>query len=151
VYLIDFGLAKRYQDPKSGKHSPHVQTGRVIGTPDFLSKNASQGFEQSRKDDLESIANVLLFFLKNRFPWSRFNEGVKHCSHDSGRDFCEECGDQHELDYKEFRKNVTVDEMCKNVPVQLKTFLDYCQNELEFEATPDYAYLTKLLKKLVSE
>ena len=45
MYLIDFGLAKRYQDPKSGKHSPHLMTGRVIGTPDFLSKNAIQGYE----------------------------------------------------------------------------------------------------------
>ena len=125
VYLIDFGLSKRYLDPKSGKHNPHVLKDLIVGTPDFLSKNASQGFEQSRRDDLESIGNVLLYFIRNNFPWSKFNEMDLFCSHFSDIDFCEDCGKKHEKSYKEFRKNITVEEMCVGVPVQFKNFMNY--------------------------
>lgn len=70
IYIIDFGLAKRYMDPKTGQHtSLKIQKG-PIGTIRYQSYEASMGYEQGRKDDLESVANMLSYFLSGgHLPW----------------------------------------------------------------------------------
>jgi serine/threonine protein kinase len=71
VYAIDFGLAKRYVDPKTGKHNPHTYKNIVAGTVRYQSLNAHMKWEQSRKDDLEAIGYVLAYFLRGGdLPWS---------------------------------------------------------------------------------
>ncbi len=70
VYCIDFGLAKRYIDPKSGNHIPYKEKSTMAGTVRYLSMNANLGREQSRRDDLESIVFVIAYFLrKGILPW----------------------------------------------------------------------------------
>jgi serine/threonine protein kinase len=70
VYAIDFGLAKRYIDPKTGKHNPHKFKNTMAGTVRYLSLNAHLQFEQSRRDDIESIGYVLAYFLREgHLPW----------------------------------------------------------------------------------
>lgn len=70
VYLIDFGLSKRYLDPKSGRHIVYKEKASIAGTYMYLSMNAHNGREQSRKDDLESILYVIAYFLhKGQLPW----------------------------------------------------------------------------------
>lgn len=68
VYLIDFGLAKYYRDAQ-GKHIPMVSDKGLIGTARYASINSMQGNEQSRKDDLEAIGYLLVYFLEGRLPW----------------------------------------------------------------------------------
>jgi serine/threonine protein kinase len=71
VYAIDFGLAKRFIDPKTGKHNPHKFKNIVAGTVRYQSLNAHLKWEQSRKDDLEAIGYVLAYFLRGgNLPWS---------------------------------------------------------------------------------
>ena len=69
-YLIDFGLAKRYLCPKTGTHIPFKADKGTIGTPKYLSLSGHKGNEHSRRDDLESLGIILVYFMRRgNLPW----------------------------------------------------------------------------------
>lgn len=79
VYMIDFGLSKRYRCPKSGQHVKQKQRHGVTGTPRYCSLNAHMAMEQSRRDDLESIGNIAIYFSKGGWlPWMEGEEKFDH-------------------------------------------------------------------------
>ena len=73
VYLIDFGLSKKYRDSKTMQHIPYKENKNLTGTARYASINAHLGIEQSRRDDLEAIGYVMLYFLQGFLPW----QGIK--------------------------------------------------------------------------
>ena len=75
VYCIDFGLSKRYKCPKTGDHISFKQKNGITGTPRYCSLSAHQANEQGRRDDLESIGNILVYLCKNgNLPWMQMEE-----------------------------------------------------------------------------
>jgi casein kinase 1 len=132
IYLIDFGLAKKYKDPKNNKHIPFREGKSLTGTARYASVNTHAGLEQGRRDDLESIGYVLMYFLRGSLPW----QGVDTRN--------------REEKYRrifEIKSGTSVEELCRGFPSELETFLNYCKS-LKFEDQPDYFYVKRLFKDL---
>merc|ERR1712048_133231 len=132
VYVIDFGLAKRYRNATTGEHQPYRDNKNLTGTARYASINAHLGIEQSRRDDLEAIAYVILYFMKGTLPWQGIKATAKQDKYAAIME----------------KKMVTPTEvLCKGMPQEFATFLDYTRN-LQFDEQPDYRYLYWLLQNL---
>lgn len=79
-------MSKRYVDPKTGDHLEHKKTGIFTGTTRYCSVNAHSKYQQSRKDDLEAIGNILVYFFNNgHLPWMSKKHHHDH-NNDHGHD-----------------------------------------------------------------
>lgn len=132
LYLIDFGLAKKFRDLKSFKHIDYKEGKHLTGTARYASINTHQGIEQSRRDDLETIGYLFVYFFKGGLPWQGLPAKNK---------------EQKYKNIKEKKISFSVDELCRACPEEFKTYLLYCRG-LKFEEKPDYSYLRRILKDL---
>uniref|UniRef100_A0A7S3J0C1 Casein kinase I n=1 Tax=Euplotes harpa TaxID=151035 RepID=A0A7S3J0C1_9SPIT len=135
LYIIDFGLSKRFIDPKTGKHIPYRDGKSLTGTARYASLNTHIGQEQSRRDDIESIAFVIIYLLKGKLPW----QGV------SGKD-----KDEKYKKIKEKKIDTTITELASGLPHQFLKFFELVRN-IGFEDAPDYAALRTLLAEMFTE
>ena len=136
LYLIDFGLSKKYIDPKTGKHVKFKNNHRLNGTARFASIHALEGYELSRRDDLESLCYVLVYLLKGNLPWTRIKNKNKY--------------EKYKV-ILNMKKKMSEDILIgdKNNS-EFIDFLKYCRN-LKFEEAPDYNYLRGLMTKCISK
>jgi len=132
IYLIDFGLAKKYCDPKTHQHIPYRENKSLTGTARYASINAHLGIEQSRRDDLEAIGYVLMYFNRGQLPWQGFQANTKEEKY-------------HRI--MESKRSTSAETLCKGYPAVFASYLNYCR-AMRFEDRPDYAYLRRLLKDL---
>jgi len=128
VHLIDLGLARRYVDPETKKHVPLSAHKDVAGTACFASINAHLGVQQSRRDDLESLGYVLLYFLHGSLPWQR-NAAV---------------GRKHWRQVFQSKNCMALEDLCWECPVELMSYMTYVR-KLRFDEAPDYDHLRGLL------
>ncbi|GMT22562.1 hypothetical protein PFISCL1PPCAC_13859, partial [Pristionchus fissidentatus] len=69
VYLIDFGIARKYLDPDRRIRIPRAHVS-FIGSPKYAPRAAHQNREQCRKDDLESwFFFIMEMFNANYLIW----------------------------------------------------------------------------------
>lgn len=132
VYIIDFGLAKKYRDHKTHLHIPYRENKNLTGTARYASINTHDGIEQCRRDDLESLGFVLMYFNRGTLPWQGLRATTKKQKY------------QKIFDRK---KSTTIEELCKNHPPEFASYLRYCRS-LRFDDRPDYAYLRTLFRDL---
>ena len=132
VYLIDYGLSKRYKDKNSGQHIPYRENKQLVGTVRYASVNAHLGIEQSRRDDLEGIGYVLVYFYLGRLPWQNKTDKGKP------------------LTQKITEKKLTTppELLCKKMPREFSYYFHYCKN-LKFEDRPDYSALKSMFADLL--
>ncbi|KAJ3076511.1 casein kinase I, partial [Podochytrium sp. JEL0797] len=134
IYIIDFGMAKMYRDPKTKQHIPYREKKSLSGTARYMSINTHLGREQSRRDDLESLGHVLLYFLRGSLPW----QGMKAATN---KQKYEKIGEK--------KRTVPVQELCHGFPEEFGVYLKYCR-DLKFEETPDYDYLRGLFTNVMT-
>ena len=77
IHIIDFGLSKRYKDKTTGQHIPYRENRDLVGTVRYTSINAHLGIEQSRRDDIEGIGYILVYFYLGRLPWQGKQDKAK--------------------------------------------------------------------------
>ncbi|EGW32917.1 uncharacterized protein SPAPADRAFT_60260, partial [Spathaspora passalidarum NRRL Y-27907] len=131
IYIVDFGMAKQYRDPKSKVHIPYREKKALSGTARYMSINTHLGREQSRRDDLESLGHVFMYFLRGSLPW----QGLKA---PTNKQKYEKIGLK--------KKTTSINELCYGFPIQFAQYLTYVRN-LRFDETPDYKYLIGLMDK----
>ncbi|ESQ36481.1 hypothetical protein EUTSA_v10007554mg [Eutrema salsugineum] len=132
VYIIDFGLAKKYRDLQTHKHIPYRENKNLTGTARYASVNTHLGIEQSRRDDLESLGYILMYFLRGSLPWQGLRAGTKKQKYDK---------------ISEKKRLTPVEVLCKNFPPEFTSYFLYVRS-LRFEDKPDYSYLKRLFREL---
>jgi len=135
LYMIDYGLAKRYRDARTGEHIPFREDKSLTGTARYASVNAHLGKEQSRRDDLEAIGFILVYFLKGSLPWQGLQAHAKMNKED-----------KYQLILKK-KMATTIEALSRGCPQELADYLNYCR-KLRFDEKPDYAMLRKIFKDL---
>eukprot|EP00920_Eleutheroschizon_duboscqi_P018948 GHVT01045037.1.p1 GENE.GHVT01045037.1~~GHVT01045037.1.p1 ORF type:complete len:522 (-),score=50.74 GHVT01045037.1:561-2126(-) len=134
VYIIDFGLAKKFRDVRH-VHIPYRDGKNLTGTARYVSINTHQGMEQSRRDDLEGLGYILMYFCGGSLPWQGLRATGKK--------------DKYEK-IMEKKMATTPDLLCRDYPPQFCEYLRYCRN-MEFTQEPDYAALRRLFKDLLRQ
>mmetsp|Transcript_45208 Transcript_45208/g.57894 ORF Transcript_45208/g.57894 Transcript_45208/m.57894 type:complete len:405 (+) Transcript_45208:32-1246(+) len=132
VHIIDFGLAKKYRDPRSHQHIPYRENKNLTGTARYASINTHIGIEQSRRDDLESLGYVLKYFIRGSLPWQGLKANTKKQKYERIMDR---------------KMSTSTEQLCKGYPSEFRSYFEYCRS-LRFEDRPDYAYLKRLFKEL---
>uniref|UniRef100_A0A1Q3F4S7 non-specific serine/threonine protein kinase n=1 Tax=Culex tarsalis TaxID=7177 RepID=A0A1Q3F4S7_CULTA len=132
VYIIDFGLAKKYKDSKTMAHIPYRENKNLTGTARYASINTHLGIEQSRRDDLESLGYVLMYFNLGTLPWQGLKAANKRQKYER---------------ISEKKLSTPIEELCKGFPPEFASYLSYCR-QLDFTQRPDYCYLRKVFRTL---
>ena len=133
VYLIDFGLAKKYRSSSTLIQYPMINKKKLTGTARYASINALKGYEQSRRDDLESLGYVIIYFLKGYLPW----QGLKAKNKD----------DRYN---KILQKKIECSsyDLCFGLPNEFERYIEYTKN-LEYIEEPQYEMLRNLFMKIM--
>ncbi|KAK8654722.1 hypothetical protein V6N13_107324 [Hibiscus sabdariffa] len=131
VYIIDYGLAKKYRD-SSNQHIPYRENKNLTGTARYASMNTHLGIEQSRRDDLESLGFVLMYFLRGSLPWQGLKAGNKKQKYEK---------------ISEKKVSTSIEALCRGYPTEFASYFHYCRS-LRFDDKPDYAYLKRIFRDL---
>ena len=137
IFLIDFGLSCSFlEGGNSTKHYKIKSNLSFVGTLRYASLNSHKGIRQSRRDDLESMIYILIYFLKGKLPWQDIKAKQKE--------------ERHKM-ISEIKSKVTIESLCENLPSEFAELLTYVK-KLEFEEKPIYykfyQFFDNLIKRL---
>lgn len=137
LYLVDFGLCKSYII--NNQHIPMTTGHGLAGTVRYCSKNAHDGIELSRRDDMESLGYMLIYLIKGSLPWQKIN------GNDNGIGNDKDNINRHEK-YKligEKKKSTKIKDLCDGLPMCFNKYFEHILS-LTFTQKPDYVYLANL-------
>lgn len=130
IHIIDFGLSNQYRDPETNIHIPYRDNLPLIGTARYASVNAHMGIEHSRRDDIESLAYILIYFMRGRLPW----EGVTKA-------------EKRQAVIGKKKSTIAPEVLCEGLPAEFQLCLQYARS-LGFSERPNYQYLRDLFSNL---
>jgi len=129
LYMIDFGLCKKYYE---ARHKPMRYTSSFIGTARYASVNAHRQLQQSRRDDLQAVGHMLIYFLRGSLPWSGLHTATTA---------------QKMLRIRQLKESIPVDELCGQFPREFALYFNYCRG-LGFTEQPNYTMIRQLFQGL---
>lgn len=132
VNMIDFGLAKKYRDPKTKVHIPIREGKSFTGTARYASINTHLGTEQSRRDDLESLGYILMYFLRGSLPWQGLKAATKKMRYEK---------------ISQVKTSTPLEVLCKGFPQEFQFYFEYCR-AIKFDEKPNYDHIRKMFHKL---
>lgn len=130
VHLIDFGLSKRYI--RDGKHIEFIENKKLTGTARYASVNTHVGYEQSRRDDMEAMCYVWIYFLKGSLPWQGLKVNPRQGKYEN---------------IKEVKMSTAIETLCSGLPIEFANYLKYVKG-LKFTEKPDYDLLRQSFRDL---
>lgn len=134
IYAIDYGLSKRFEDSVTLKHIPYIEGKSLTGTARYASVNALRGCEQSRRDDMESLGYVWLYFLRGTLPWMGLR--VRDEKQKNAR-------------IMDVKARTPIERLCSGFPYE---FIEYFRQvkTLKFQEEPDYSSLRQLFRRAMN-
>ena len=133
IYVIDYGMSKKYRSSVKGNHIIFSKKKKFRGTFNFSSINCMKLYEESRRDDLESIGYMIIYLITGKLPWSKIsNVSVLER-------------------YKailNLKQNISNQELCKGLPFEIFHYMNYVKS-LRFEEKPNYSYLRNLFLSIL--
>ncbi|EKX50687.1 hypothetical protein GUITHDRAFT_151052 [Guillardia theta CCMP2712] len=145
VYLIDYGLSDFFQD-EQGNHVPCKKSKDSLrGTLRYASIPKHEGYEQSRRDDLEELMYVLIYLMRGGLPWCKEEaqtfDGLEK----------QQWARARQMDrVKNLKKNTPMAELCAGLPSVIPQLLQYSRS-LSFEDEPDYDGMKQQVLDAMSE
>ena len=134
IYLLDFGLSKKYRCSETLKHYTLLKNKNLIGTARYASINALNGLTQSRRDDLEAVGYLLLYFLRGKLPWQGIHVKTK---------------EERNMKIMQKKIDTSAQQLCKGFPLEFERYVEYTRN-LQYEENPDYKYLKNLFLNVLN-
>jgi serine/threonine protein kinase len=134
VFLIDFGLIRSYLAEGTNNHVSYERQS-FAGTAQFAPLNAHLSKAQSRRDDLESLGYMCVYFMKGTLPWNKVKTKDKR---------------ERKRQIGNMKLATNVETLCEGLPPEFKTYMKYVK-DLGFEEKPDYTYLKRLMLGLMKK
>lgn len=135
VFIIDYGLSKKYRDQHTHTHIPYIEGKSLTGTARYASVGALKGFEQSRRDDLESLGFVWLYLLRGQLPWMGLN------GRDQKQKYNRIC---------EVKSKTSFTDLCQGFPNEFVKYFNTVRS-LRFTEKPNYSELKQMFRDLFNK
>ena len=126
VYPVNIEVIK----PESILNIKYKFVKKAFGTFKYMSLNSNNGYELSRRDDLESLGYSIIELAKNYLPWNS--------------------ADSLKIDKKQvlkevlkIKKSTTPEKLCEGLPEEFLEYFKYVK-KLLFVQDPDYSYMKGL-------
>ena len=125
IYIIDYGLCKKYRSSKTGRHIQPRYINKFIGTLKYASSNVIKGKESSRRDDLISLGFALIHLYSRNLPWNTTFQSLNKLSY---------------LNILHSKETFDDGKLFHHLPEEMVDFLKYVNN-LRFEQDPNYSFM----------